>query len=266
MTDSDNIAVYHILELAQQGRFEVVVAQMIASLIYCGDFTPAQTASLVADIWERVGGLLNEGGIWDGLLPGPGNVNCDTFTTITMDEFGLLDQAQRNIREIKEIVEKDRPDMGDARAWAILNDLNRLMGKEGHVEDPFMYTVSICVNPSVRHDGPAGMVIKDAWDLPAESPLDLAIVAVEEMDRLDKIGRWPGEELIMWISNRKGKQEYQHWTMTWDQAWAIKILSETQEALNRVGYEDDSIEWDSIFQGIQDQMAIQGEEFVPTRD
>jgi len=62
-----------ILQIANLGSIEImweIVAQNIASYI-ATDGDPAMLASSFGDIASRVGALLNEGGIWDELMPGP---------------------------------------------------------------------------------------------------------------------------------------------------------------------------------------------------
>src|SRR4051794_39695428 len=99
-------AVFFILQLAEQGRFDETIAQMIASAILASDGGGDEMYQLRSRITTRMLDLIMDPSeIWDGLLPGgPGPHNSDLLTVITMDEYGKLDQARRNVEEIVDIV------------------------------------------------------------------------------------------------------------------------------------------------------------------
>lgn len=253
-------AVYHMLQLAEQGRPVEVAAQYIASWFLSGELTGADIVDELDKIRERTMDLmLNPQNVWDGLLPGgpQGEYIGDLLTTIGMDYFGKL---ERNVQEMIDIFGLDITD--DDR----MERIHKYLLRDGLVKpvevDPFLYTCSIIVNPSVGHDGPVGMVVMDAWEEGAESPLDFAKTAVEKMDYLDMIGRWPAEELAMWMTNKKHGT---HYVMAWNQANALVALRECEAKLEAVGFEYPNTDED-IVQGIQDMMVIAGREMMMKKD
>jgi|SRR5580765_1871384 len=72
-SEEDKKAAWLILELAEQGRFEEIVAQMVASLISVGGGDPfEETLHIFGKIFQRISVLLEDDGaqVWQHLVPG----------------------------------------------------------------------------------------------------------------------------------------------------------------------------------------------------
>lgn len=71
MTNDDREAVGHILGLAEQGRFNEIMAQMLVSLWISCEAKPWDIAYDISQITNRIVELYDvQGQIWEGLLPG----------------------------------------------------------------------------------------------------------------------------------------------------------------------------------------------------
>jgi hypothetical protein len=255
-------AVFFILQLAEQGRFDETIAQMIASAILASDGGGDEMYQLRSRITTRMLDLIMDPSeIWDGLLPGgPGPHNSDLLTVITMDEYGKLDQARRNVEEIVDIV-GGAPDKG---VHIIVDELDLYFRKEGlvtpHVTmahepngiDKYEYQISIIVNPFVKH-GRKTDVIEVAEDWEGESPLNAARYVIDAMERIDNLPsghakQWPCEELAARIYHRGSDQTF---IMTYDQAIGIVALEEASERLA-------TLQFDDSFQAIAEEMGEAG--------
>lgn len=255
--DSEKLAVYHILQLAEQGRFEEIVAQMIASVIVASDGGGDEAYDLRTTIMKRVLDLmLDPSEIWEGLLPG-GTGSIELFTTMQVEYADKLMQRERNVEEIVSIV--GQPE----EAWLRMSNLDKYFTDEGLVTPrskptqatQWDYRVSIIVAPGIRHDEPGDLLIFNQV-FHVESVLNLAADVIRLMEK--RANGFPEEEQAAWIT----KAPDEHWIMTWDQAQAILLFEQMQEKLEAIEYQG-GISWYDEFQGIQDMMAIAGAEYRP---
>lgn len=101
MTQDDHKAVFHILQLAEQGRFTAVVAQMIASLIHGGEFTAPDVLQLREQILEETLDLMLEPSeIWNGLLPG-GPVDANArFALLDIEDVKDLEHLEQELVDL----------------------------------------------------------------------------------------------------------------------------------------------------------------------
>lgn len=265
MTDSEKLAVYHILQLAVLGRYEDTIAQMIASYTLAADSRAGEFNEFVSQVNELAMDLLiDPSEIWEGLLPGP--PTGDEFVTMLATTWADLNDKERKLREVEQAwsanYSDDEHEEWGKRLWEIgrILGFNKrpVMNVLGKQESGYEYMVSIIVAPGVRHDDPSDLLIFGQI-MEAESPLNLAMRVAGLMER--RVKDFPEEEQAAWISF--GFEE--HWLMTWDQAVAIIALDAAKDTIQGLAG-DFPMDWDDSFQSIQDQMALAGAEYAKNRD
>lgn len=239
MNEGDKQAVFHILSLAEQGRYEEIIAQMMGSYIICGDSDQGVTyRELWRQIDNRVIELLIDGSeIWEGLLPGHsvGVDDLDNFNLITTREWLRLKAFEEEVTKNETGLDLAAENKYELSLWK-LQDI----------------------------DGPATML----WhveSVEASSPLALADQVIEEMSKFSfDQGK---DSMVMWITNLN--QEV-HLTMTWDQANVIKDLEGVIKSIEDITSEHPEFlihipDYSDEFQGIWRQMELAGEEFQRNR-
>lgn len=253
--NAETMAASLIIKLSEIG-FSMwnLLAQMAASFVVSADNNSAELFELERKTSEEVLNLLMDPSqIWEGLLPGsvgPGH-EWPEWEMIDQDKKDRLERAYNTILTLQD-------DWG-TRGWedAELIDVTRKKlidyGWIDHIEpvnqkgDQFAYVVTIIVNPEIRHDEPHD-ILHDAVTLHAESPLSLAQSISDQMERIDKIGKWPAEEQAAWISRPMG-EDWQHWLMTWDHAQSILAIDQLERHRHMP---------DDMAQAIQDEMSVAG--------
>lgn len=253
--DPKKLAVYHILQLAEQGRFEEVVAQMVASAVVASGDSGDEAYGLRTKITRRILDLIiDPSEIWEGLLPGGPGVDEQGFVTMYSEYSDRLTQRERNVEEIVSIVGKAE------EPWVTMGKLDDYFREEGLVTSPtpaaqdrWEYFVSIVVHPEIRHDDSDDLLVF-GQKMTAESPLGLASNVIPLMEKRTR--NFPEEEQAAWIS-----QGDHHWMMTWDQAQMIVSLDLLKERMEASNYSAD-IDFDGEFQGIADMMDIAGREYA----
>lgn len=217
--DAEKLGSFLLLQLAQIGfRMEYIVAQFIASYLHSAEFDHGLGAPFqesMFDIEKNVVNLLTDpSNVWDGLLPGGPGIG-EQFLIISADS------TEPTAHEPNGIV------------------------------DEYTYLISIIIDPRIRHDE-TNNLIEDAQKVTSTSPLNLAQHVWDRIDRIDKTGKWPAEELSAWITHRASDQDF---LMTFDQAEGLLSLEKAQIRL-------ELHDMDDMFQAEYEQMSIAGREYV----
>lgn len=257
---SDQLAAWLLLQLAEQGRPVEIASQFLASWL--------MSSEAPAGALDDVQGFLNElkqikertillcldaSEIWEGLLPGgPGNSLPMNFNIVSTEEWAKLHDATRDAETFKLIFDTFSEDITDEERASRTGEI---LVNRGYVEmpkkvDPYTYSLSIIIDPRVRHDNTTDRM-SDAEMVHVESPLNLAEEVWRKIDMLDQRNVWPAEELSGWITHHESGK---HFIMQFDQATGIQALEEAQVKL--------SLDLSDEFQSIQDEMAIAGQEYV----
>lgn len=104
----ESVAVFHILQLSEQGRFVEVLAQMIASYFHSGDVDGGEVMSTLNDLTTRMFDLiLGPHQIWRGLLPGAPFPNA-RLLVISEDEYNHLTEIKARAREMSLLLDEAR--------------------------------------------------------------------------------------------------------------------------------------------------------------
>jgi len=258
-------AVFHILQLAEQGRFEEVVAQMVSSLALGGEMGGGQIFLMWDTIARRTLDLMMDpSAIWEGLLPGgPGNVDdLDNFNLITTREWLGLKNSTETLENVKTAFKKNYDTSDDVSDWsARLQAIGRVLRGESIENNPYewRYTYSLWKLQDI--DGPTAMVSNAPRTVEQTSVLNLADIVIEEMSK-QSVGL-SKDSMAMWITH---DQSGLHYTMTWDQANVIRDLNYVIKQIEDITDEHPEFgieipDFSDQFQGIQDQMVLAGEEF-----
>lgn len=244
----ERVAVWCFLHLANIGvNWVEVVAQWIASVIVSegsGDVGVSYREAW-REIDNRVITLMaDQSEIWDGLLPGGASqVTVDDFTLTETEPLSKLDAVRCSAWL----------ELDDGEGYCCLSANHPGIHRLDTHDDLYWY--SIIVHPEIRHDE-ASDLIRDAQKVEGESPLNLWREIYKDIDMLDKMGRWPAEELCGWITHLKSQKSY---IMTWDQAVVLKALHDAEDVIDRNG--GDVPDFSDYYQGISDQMTIEGQEY-----
>lgn len=223
---SEQLAVFHLLQLSEQGRPHEIAAQFLASWMMSSEPSLDEISGFHADIViirNRMEYLcLNPQDIWEGLLPG-GPGKGEMFVTVEAEEWARLQALEQ------------KPDP----------------------VDPFAYTVSIMCDPRVRFEVGQQKLLYGPVTITTESPLNLAREILHWMESANRSRQIPISEQVAWITHNESQA---HWIMEADQAEAIFVLEELRNRLNVIDYDTDFL--DEELQGIGDQMAIMGQEYA----
>jgi hypothetical protein len=242
MSGIDKLDAYHLLCLAESGRPVETTAQWLASWFLSGELNGKEIDQEVKQIWARTASLLlDPSEVWETLLPGGPTSLSETYVTMTSSEW-------KHLKDLE--VAQDEP------------VASRAVDLEP--QDPYHYVVSIWKHQDI--DGPAE-VIDTARDHFTESPLNLADVVIEEMTVQNRRRNYlQKENMFAWITHRESGRDF---IMEWEQANVIKDLEGVIKQIEDITSDHPEFnvaipDFSDEFQGIQDQMAIAGEEFVKT--